>query len=180
MWCHDVTAPQRPQFRVLQNMKMNDSWRNSDGKYLMRSISEFCTLSPTMLSSFVATVNEFFLAGFVSLAIVSATIRAYLTKLPIYLEWGGISGFFVASFLLTICGWIYIILTRHEFCSGDDQKDEEMDLVGDMPTASRPIIHSLPVVIDWGCEGRRRTICGWKENGVRLEEDSRTFSSGHI
>jgi hypothetical protein len=128
-----------------------------------------------MLSSFVATVNEFVFAGFISLALILATIRAYLTKLPIYLEWGGVLGFFVASFLLTTCGCIYVISFRHELCCGDDQKDEEMDLLGDMPTAPRPIIHALPVVMDWGHDGRPRTIYGWKGNAVRLEEGSRTF-----
>ncbi|KAF9477213.1 hypothetical protein BDN70DRAFT_117943 [Pholiota conissans] len=119
-----------------------------------------------MLSSFTDTVRDFFVTGFLSLAIVLATIRAHTLKLPVYLESNGISEFLLVSLLITISACVYLVLSRRQFCNGDDQKDEELGLSEDIPTRSRqPIIHALPVILDWG-RGRRPT-----RNVIRLEGD---------
>jgi len=119
-----------------------------------------------MVSSYIAHVEEFFVTGFISLAIVLATIRAYVARLSVCFEWAGFSAIFIICLALTLGVYLYLWINRCRSRRGRRRRDEEW---GSDPRH----FFFLPVILDTRPfdEGGRRSSRS-RSSGIRLEESN--------
>lgn len=112
-----------------------------------------------MVASLIASIEEFFVAGLVSLAILLATIRANCTKWTNYFESAGFSEVFVFCLFLTLGGYGLFGVRR---CWRRIEGDEESEIGEERGRTRNPRFRLFPVVLDWRyverSQGRRGVI----------------------
>lgn len=102
-----------------------------------------------MLASLFDSIEEFLLTGLVSLGLIVATIRAFITKTGSIVEEAGFSGFFIFCFALAMGTYVYVSV-RSCFCNGDEREEwdeEEAIMVQAIrtPSKSTPIVFLTPL-----------------------------------
>lgn len=103
-----------------------------------------------MVASLIASIEEFVVAGLVSLAILLATIRANCTKWTNYFESAGFSGVFIFCLFLTLGGYGLFSVRRRCVESRWIEDDEERG------RTRHPGFRIFPVVLDWQYVERSR------------------------
>jgi len=121
-----------------------------------------------VVASFIHGVEQFFLTGLISLAIVFATIRAYVAKLLLSMEVAGFSPLFIISLLsvLSIYGCIATIRCC-AWCHPNADEEcgiTEEDLIPDSRFKS-------PAFLDWRCDARHMRFYQGRRGAIRLVEE---------
>lgn len=115
-----------------------------------------------MIASLIASIEEFVVAGLVSLAILLATIRANCTKWTNYFESAGFSGVFIFCLFLTLGGYGIFAVRRHCVESRRNEGDEESEVGEERGRTRHPRFRIFPVILDWRyierSRGRRGVI----------------------
>lgn len=114
-----------------------------------------------MVASLIASIEEFVVAGLVSLAILLATIRANCTKWTNYFESAGFSGVFIFCLFITLGGYGLFSIRRRCVRSRRFEGDEESECE-ERGRTRHPRFRLSPVVLDWRyverSQGRRGVI----------------------
>lgn len=103
-----------------------------------------------MLSSLLATIEDFFVTGFVSLAIVLATLRAQFDRLSASFEWPSFLGAFIVCLTLTLGLYLYISVARYLSIRRTNNEEDEWEALRDLEEATGRRFHVLPVILAWG------------------------------
>ncbi|KAF8804910.1 hypothetical protein BYT27DRAFT_7193761 [Phlegmacium glaucopus] len=118
--------------------------------------------------SFIHGVEEFFLTGLISLAIVFATIRAYLAKLLASMETAGFSPLFILYLgILSLCGCIAIIRYCAWFQQVDD--DEECGITEEDITPNSRL--KSPVLPCWRWDGQSLRFYEGRRGAIKLVDE---------
>ncbi|KDR79328.1 hypothetical protein GALMADRAFT_243320 [Galerina marginata CBS 339.88] len=118
------------------------------------------------MSSFIARVEEFFVTGFISLAIVLATIRAYVARLSVYFEWAGFSGVFIIFLFLTLGVYLYFLMKW--CCRSRQRSDEEDGTIEELHLSHGGQFRVMPILLDSPRLGD--LYGGLERNCIRLED----------
>jgi len=105
-----------------------------------------------MLSSFMSSVNEFFVAGLFSLAILAATVLASLAQIYSQLERVGVPVFLLGTFVTVLGIYLYLFAKRSGIRN------------------SEFTFRTLPVFLVGGLEGRRLELYTLGREVVTLEK----------
>ncbi|PPQ80131.1 hypothetical protein CVT25_001430 [Psilocybe cyanescens] len=126
-----------------------------------------------MLSSIITSIEEFFLTGLVSLAIIVATVRAHFARFSVDFEWAGFLGVFLICLILTL--GLYLYLAISQCCSWQARRrgsaDEEWSAFGELEVSSGRRFHVLPVILNRRCfhESSMSPYRG-RGRGIRLDD----------
>ncbi|KAF9555393.1 hypothetical protein CPC08DRAFT_712071 [Agrocybe pediades] len=103
------------------------------------------------VASLLSKAEDFFVTGFISLAIVLATIRAYFAKITADLEWPSFTVVFFFCLVVTLGLYAYR-WRRIQRRRSRSRRDEERGMAEGRLNAS---FHILPIVLD---TPRRRSV----------------------
>ena len=153
-------------------------WKWDVHKYCRESEQEFLCAARTsaMLSSFMASVNEFFITGLFSLAILAGMVRASLAQICCFLEWNvGVPVFILGAFVIGIVlgdHLYHLFFNRWGSCCREDRWDEEMVLsFAEMNTVTSSKVRLRASPVFWGGQsgGIFSKSTPWKETMTYLD-----------